>query len=108
MAFRVRVRGLIVLFPTIRLWSRQHFPDFLYQQGYSHSYGFPNFCSDVADLVMEDVESRALYFFFLPIPFLEELCAQHTCCALRTDLVEDFHSTEPSFSSHWRLNLKEN
>ena len=53
----------------------------------------------VADLVMEGVESRALTSFPSP-PHFWSRYVDDMCCALRTDLVEDFYrhlnSIEPS------------
>ena len=53
----------------------------------------------VADLVMEDIESRALTSFTSPPRFWKRY-VDDTCCAIRTDSVEDFHrhlnSIEPS------------
>ena len=53
----------------------------------------------VAVLVVEDAESRALTTFPSPPRFWKRYVGD-TCCALRTDLVEEFHchlnSIEPS------------
>ena len=53
----------------------------------------------VADLVMEDVESQALASFSSS-PHFWKRYIDNTCCALQTDLIQDFHyhlhSIEPS------------
>ena len=53
----------------------------------------------VADLVMEDVESQALASFSSSPHFWKQY-VDNTCCALQTDLIQDFHyhrhSIEPS------------
>ena len=54
-----------------------------------HSHGIP-VSVVVADLVMEDVESRALATFPYPLRFWKRY-VDDTCCAFKTDLVEDFH-----------------
>ena len=44
----------------------------------------------IADLVMEDVESRALSTYPFPPQFWKRY-VDDTCCGLRSDLVSDFH-----------------
>ena len=74
------------------------FDDSLYQQVHGTAMGFP-VSVVVADLVMEDVESRALTSFPYPPRFWTRY-VDDTCCALRTDSVDNFHrhlnSIEPS------------
>ena len=59
----------------------------------------------VADLVMEDVEPRALATFPSPPRFWKRY-ADDTCCALRTDLVEDFHYHLNSIESSIQFTLE--
>ena len=70
----------------------------LYQQVHGTAMGSP-VSVVVADLVMEDIESRALTSFPSP-PCFWKRYVDDTCCAIRTDSVENFHrhlnSIEPS------------
>ena len=59
----------------------------------------------VANLVMEDVESRALTNFPSPSHFWKRY-VDDTCCALRTDLVEDFHCHLNSIESSIQFTLE--
>ena len=61
----------------------------LYQQVHRTAVGSSNFVV-VADLVMEDVESQALASFSSS-PHFWKRYVDNTCCALRTDLIQDFH-----------------
>ena len=65
------------------------FHNSLYQQVHGIAMGSP-VSVVVADLVMEDVESRALTAFPSPPRFWKRY-VDDTCCALRTDSVENFH-----------------
>ena len=70
----------------------------LYQQVHGTAVGSLIFVV-VADLVMEDVESQALASFSSSPHFWKQY-VDNTCCALQTDLIQDFHyhrhSIEPS------------
>ena len=59
----------------------------------------------VADLVVEDVESRALASFPSP-PCFWKRYVDDTCCALRTDSVENFHRHLNSIESSIQFTLK--
>ena len=70
----------------------------LYQQVHGTAVGSPIFVV-VANLVMEDVESQAIASFSSS-PYFWKRYVDNTCCALQTDLIQDFHyhrhSIEPS------------
>ena len=59
----------------------------------------------VADLVMEDVESRALSTYPFPPQFWKRY-VDDTCCALRSDLVSDFHRHLNSIKDCIRFTLE--
>ena len=65
------------------------FRDTFYQQIHGTAMGSP-VSVVVADLVMEDVESRALSTYPNPPKFWKRY-VDDTCCALRSDTVQDFH-----------------
>ena len=65
------------------------FRNSFYQQVHGTAMGSP-VSVVVADLVMEDVESRALSTYPFPPQFWKRY-VDDTCCALRSDLVDDFH-----------------
>ena len=76
----------------------------LYQQ--VHGTGMGSSVSVVvANLVMEDVESRALTTFPSPNSFWKRY-VDDTCCALRTDIVEDFHCHLNSIESSIQFTLE--
>ena len=66
------------------------FRDSFYQQVHGTAMGSP-VSVVVADLVMEDVEQRALRTYPNPPKFWKRY-VDDTCCILRSDLVDDFHS----------------
>ena len=76
----------------------------LYQQVHGTAMGSP-VSVVVADLVMEDVESRALTTFPSSPRFWKRY-VDDTCCALRTDLVEDFHCHLNSIESSIQFTLE--
>ena len=66
------------------------FRDSFYQQVHGTAMGSP-VSVVVADLVMEDVEQRALRTYPNPPKFWKRY-VDDTCCILRSDLVDDFHT----------------
>ena len=80
------------------------FRNSLYQQVHGTAMGSP-VSVVVADLVMEDVESRALTTFPSPPRFWKRY-EDDTCCALRTELVGDFHCYPISIESSIQFTLE--
>ena len=76
----------------------------LYQQVHGTAMGSP-VSVVVADLVMEDVESRALATFPSP-PRFRKRYVDDTCWAPRTDLVEDFHCHLNSIESSIQFTIE--
>ena len=66
------------------------FRDSFYEQVHGTAMGSP-VSVVVADLVMEDVQQRALRTYPNPPKFWKRY-VDDTCCILRSDLVDDFHS----------------
>ena len=76
----------------------------LYQKVHGTAVGSP-ISVVVADLVMEDVESQALASFSSSPHFLKQY-VDNTCCALQTDLIQDFHYHRHSIESSNQFTLE--
>ena len=85
------------------------FEERVYQQIHGSAMGSP--VSMVVNLVMEDIEHRALSSFHTP-PRFGRRYVDDTCTAFPQDLVEPFHahlnSMDPSSSLLWRVSLRGN